>query len=68
MSSEMWFLSRAVDCMCTCWGVGSEQHVDTQCSGCWDTGVKNKVGKGQAMEGLVVQAGKLDCIQETLLS
>lgn len=42
--------------------------MDTQCSGCWETRVENTVGKGQAMEGPVVQAGKLDCIQETLQS
>lgn len=64
----MWFLSRSTDCMCTCWEVGSGQHVDTQCSGCWETRVENTVGKGQATEGPVVQAGKLDCIQEMLQS
>lgn len=40
----------------------------TQYPGYWDTRVENKVGKGQAIEGLVVRAVKLNCIQETMQS
>lgn len=42
--------------------------MDTQYSGYWDTRVEDKVGKGQAIEGLVVHAGKFNCIQETMQS
>lgn len=40
----------------------------TQYSGYLDTRVENKVGKGQAIEGLVVHARKLDYFQETMQS
>ena len=48
--------------------MGAGGQVGTQYSGCRDTRVENKVGKGWATEGTVVQAGRLDSVQETVQS